>query len=438
MRFAAWVSSSDRALTLAASQIRLIRAVTPTNADAELAELAQAFRRETPRLPRWRYDAPPVPPELPRALDELATFLENEPPLGPLYAARARELCLEAELVAAAGTPRLTALARERFLASVPPASEDMRNADELALAWTREPVTEDAQAPVPVPHARAKRTTGMVDGSAKTPACAGDGGREMLIRSCDAKDPRSLLSRLASEVGRRHLPMRVSVQSGMASLAATGDGVILVAQKKWLSRRDIERTVLHEIEGHALPRARAARAPLALFAFGTARGIDDQEGRAIAIEERAGFLDRGRQFELGCRHLAARATLDGADFTEIVGLLRSRGATTEATLRIAARVQRGSHGVGGLAREVVYLSARCKVGRLVGGPDGREIEQVMRGGRVAADVALHLAAVLSNEERGQRSGLGGHFCPSDSSNGDASDTARRPRSDGFTGSKIL
>ena len=138
-------------------------------------------------------------------------------------------------------------------------------------------------------------------------------------MRSCDANDPRSLLSRLSNEVGRKKLPVRVCVQAGMASLAATGDGVILVAANKWLTARDVERTVLHEIEGHALPRARAAAAPLALFAIGTARGIDDQEGRAIAIEEEAGFLDDARKYELGCRHLAARVTLEGADFTEVV-----------------------------------------------------------------------------------------------------------------------
>ena len=373
MSYAAWVSSSDRALTMAAGEIRVIRSVTPTNADSELAELEQAFRRGVQRLPRWRYDPPPLSPNLVHALESLAAFLDNEPPLGPFYAARARELCLEATLVAATGTPRLTAMARQRFLGASPDAEADWQEADQLALAWT------------------------SGDADRETAAGANDQSADGPVRSCDENDPRSLFCRMASEVGRKKLPMRVFAQPGMASLAATGDGLIVVAQHKWLMRRDIERTVLHEIEGHALPRARAARAPLALFAVGTARGIDDQEGRAIAIEEEAGFLDGPRKFELGCRHLAARAALDGADFTQLVALLRARGATIEAALRIAARVQRGSHGVGGLAREIVYLPARCKVERLLRGPDGRRIEEVMRGGRVAADVALDLAAALSN-----------------------------------------
>jgi hypothetical protein len=375
MRCAPWVSSTDRALTMAAGQIMLIRAVTPTNSDAELASLEQAFRRGIPRLPRWRYEAPPLAPELPRALDALATYLDTVPPLGAIYAARARELRLEAAIVEAAGTPKVTALAGERYLGSSPADGMDGRKADDLALDWTeRGPEDERVR----------------------------EGNAEPRVRSCDAGDPRSLVLRMCAEVGRKHLSMRVAVQAGMASLAATGDGVILIAARKWLTSRDVERTVLHEIEGHALPRARAARAPLALFAIGTARGVDDQEGRAIAIEEAAGFLDSARKYELGCRHLAARAALGGANFADVVALLRERRATVADAVRIAARVGRGGQGAGGLAREIVYLVARCKLARLASTPEGRQIEEVMRGGRIAADVALDLAAALEGLRDGE------------------------------------
>lgn len=381
MSYAAWVSGADKALTLAAGQIRLIRAVTPSNVDSERALLEESFRRGVARLPKWRYDPQPVPPELPRALEALAEFLDKEPPLGPIYAARARELCLEAAIVEATGTPRLTALAKERFLDPSAGAREDAERSDAMALAWTSDVLFSNG------------------DGSDRRGEPEGEGTKEeRSIRTCDESDPRSLVSRMNAEVGKRRLPVRVSVHAGMASLAATGDGVILVAERKWLAPRDVERTVLHEIEGHALPRARAARAPIALFAIGTARGIDDQEGRAIAIEESAGFLDRARRFELACRHLAARATHDGADFVDVVALLQKRHASIEDALRIAARVQRGGLAGGGLSREVVYLASRCKLARLAAGPDGRKIEDVMRGGRVAADIALDLASALRQE----------------------------------------
>jgi hypothetical protein len=383
MRHAAWVSGADRALTLAAAQIRVIRAVTPANADTERAALEEDFRRGAPRAPTWRYDPLPVPADLPRALEALATFMDKEPPLGPIYAARARELCLEAAIVDATGTARLTALAQERFLDRSEAALEDGRRADELALAWTSDgPSSNGATSSATFADLAEDRR--------------GDVASEP-VRTCDENDPRSLVARMSNEVGKRRLAMRVVVQPGMASLAATGDGVILVAANKWLASRAVERTVLHEIEGHALPRARAARAPIGLFAIGTARGIDDQEGRAIGIEESAGFLDGARKFELGCRHLAARATYDGADFVEVVSLLRKRHASLEDALRIAARVQRGGQNVGGLAREVVYLTSRSKVARLVA-KHGPKIEGVMRGGRVAADIALVLVAALTED----------------------------------------
>src|SRR5256885_4819547 len=110
----AWIKAADRALTLASEHVKLIRAVTPTNFDAELVSLEQAFRRGSPRLPRFTYDASGVPAELSLALEKLARFLEDLSPLGAVYAARARELFVEASIIDAVGTPRLRARAEER------------------------------------------------------------------------------------------------------------------------------------------------------------------------------------------------------------------------------------------------------------------------------------------------------------------------------------
>jgi hypothetical protein len=365
-----WVKSADRALFLASEHVKLIRAVTPTNFDSELGELERAFRRGSPRLPRWSYDRAVVPPELSAALDKLAGFLEGLSPLGQVYAARARELNLEASIIDAVGSPRLRSRAEERFVAKTDQGRLDLARADELAAAWA---------AP------RAEPIAPTEDRSL----------------SSDVDDPWSLVSRMAAEVGRNLLPMRVVLQAGLASLAATGDGVILVASDKWVARRDVERTVLHEIAGHAMPRARAARAPIGIFALGTAHGIDDQEGRALMIEEAAGFLDAGRRRELGFRHIAARAALEGQNVVDVTRLLLDKGAALAEALRIAARVERGGLGSGGLAREVVYLPAYLRVRRAIigGGPEAAPsntncgpfstiVEAMMASGRIAVDVA--------------------------------------------------
>jgi hypothetical protein len=362
-----WVKSADRALSLAAEHVKLIRAVTPTNFDSELEELERAFRRGSPRLPRWSYDSTAVPPELCAALEKLAGFLEKLSPLGAVYAARAREICLEASIIDAVGTPRLRSRAEERFVARTEEGREDLARADELAALWSA------AEVALPV---------------------------EDRTLSSDVDDPSSLVSRMASEVGKNLLPMRVVLQAGLASLAATGDGVILVAAGKWVARRDIERTVLHEIAGHAMPRARAARASIGIFALGTARGIDDQEGRALLIEESAGFLDASRRRELGFRHIAARATLEGQNLVDVTRLLHGKGATIAEAVRIAARVERGGLGSGGLAREVVYLPAYLRVRRAACGPNAAVVESMMASGRIAADVARVVAQAVTSAEK--------------------------------------
>jgi hypothetical protein len=366
-----WMTSADRALAMAAGRIRLIRAVTPVNAAAELASLEEAVERGTPRQPSFRYERVTVDVELVRALEALAGFVEKEGPLGAIYAARARELALEAEIMDSIATPRLAKLAERRFVDAVGAAGvhgADLLRADAIARAWT--------------------------DGA---PAPSRSSAPE-LVRSCDPSDPRSLYSRMVAEVGRQKLPVRVLVEPGLASLAATGDGVILIAAGKPVGAADVARTVLHEIAGHALPRVRAASAPLGIFALGTARGIDDQEGRALLLERGYGFFDASRTSELGLRHRAARATLDGADFVEVVRMLLDRGASAASSVRIAARVQRGGAPQGGgIAREVIYLPAMLRVERAMRAePHGGVVEAMMARGRIAAEVAPTLASALA------------------------------------------
>lgn len=366
-----WLSSADRALSLAADRIRVIRAVTPRNAQKELTSLEEAFRRGSPRLPQWEYDSQPIPAELCQAIEGLAEFLEGVSPLGRIYAARAREMCVEAAIVDAVGTPQIRTPAARRFVGTSSEDRVDLQKADALALSWSDPAVQE-----------RDFETD------------------DDLVRTCDTGDPRSLLSAMSREAGQCKLPMRIVVEPSLASLAATGDGVIFVAAQRWIRTRDVQRTVLHEIAGHALPRARAASAPLGLFAFGTARGTDDQEGRALLIERAAGFLDGARRRELGLRHLGARATLDGANFIEVVRLLLARRAPLDAAMRITSRVQRGGPGSGGLGREIIYIPSLLRVERALAGPRGvAKIDEAMAGGRIAADVAPLLALAVAAEK---------------------------------------
>jgi pimeloyl-ACP methyl ester carboxylesterase len=114
----------------------------------------------------------------------------------------------------------------------------------------------------------------------------------------------------------------------------------------------------MHEIEAHAIPRTRAAQARIAIFQIGTARGIDDQEGLALVLEERLGFLTPRRKRELAARHLAVEAMDGGARFTDNVhGLVKEHGLTPREAVLVAERAYRGGDGTSpGLGRERIYL----------------------------------------------------------------------------------
>ena len=343
-----WATRATQALSEASAQIRVIASNTPANLREELDRLDGCWRSGA-AMPRFCYAAPPDLADLRGTLLGLAEELDGLGALGAVYAGRARELEIEAALCEHAGGPGLWAAARRRY--ALRDGFEAL--ADAAAAAWL------DERAPAP--------------------------GEIVTTRSDDEREPTSLVSRLRQELGRRRLPLRVLVSRNLASLAATGEGFVQIVAERALSPRDVERTVLHEIEGHVLPRHASTTAPIGIFALGTARGSDDQEGRALALERAAGFLDHGRRREIALRHQAARSVAAGADFVATARLLLDRGAPLADTLRIAARVHRG----GGLGREAVYLPALLRVEAALG--VDASLDQVLGAGRVSVEAAATL-----------------------------------------------
>jgi hypothetical protein len=336
--------------------VRLIGAATPANAEAEIERLVRCFSAGRPRLPSWRYrglDLGGVADDLGR-LGEAARQLGR--PLRSLYSARIDELRLEAAMAASVGRPAFGALCARRFHDTARAA----READALAAAWA---------------------------GAARD-----DGER---VRT-DSDDPRSLLSVMRAAVGARRAPFSVRVAPSLGTLAATGERTVYVAAGRTLSERAARRTALHEVLGHVLPRLRAASGH-PVFALGTARGTDDQEGLALVYEDRGGFLDAPRRSELAARHAAAAAMRAGADFVEVVRALEDRGVPLREALRTASRVFRGSDGrFPGLGRESVYLASFLRVrARLRAEPAA---ERVLCSGQVAVS-ALRALSQLGGKQ---------------------------------------
>ena len=324
-----WLVRAERLLIEAVRTVRLLGSVVPRNAAQERTRLVEAFESGGSVTPRWSY-ARSDHAALRKALARAAQRLEADAhPVGQLYADRARELEIEAALASEAGTGVLGALARARFRSDNPARAGE---ATILARKWINE------------------GRDGMPPSGELLPS--------------DAPVPGSLLTRMREEVGRLTLPFAVVVQPSLSALAATGERHILIASGRLCSAEDVERTVMHEVEAHAIPRTRAALARLAIFQIGTARGIDDQEGLALVLEERGGYLGPKRKRELAARHLAVEAMDGGARFYENVeALVKEHGLTIREAVLIAERAYRGGDGMTpGLGRERVYLEAYLRV----------------------------------------------------------------------------
>ncbi len=309
-------------------------------------------------MPRWTY-APRPHESLRRALDTAVETIEqgDGTPVERLYAARARELSLEAAMCACVGTVEVSRLARERFATE----EDTARTASALCTAWLGEPNPSPSEAHI----------------------------------ASDDPDPRSLLSQMRAAVGSLRLPFTVVATPWLAPLAATGERVILVTTDRLVPAEDAERTVLHEIEGHARPRARAMQASSALFRIGTARGIDDQEGRAVWLEERAGMLGPRRRRQLAARHRAVETMLDGASFADVAeALIEEHDIDAAEAAIIAERAFRGGDGTHpGLGRERVYLESLVRVRqKLTLRPQD---DDVLAGGQIAIEAIEALRPFL-------------------------------------------
>ena len=303
----------ERALVSAERSVQLVERCLPCNLLEEHARLLGAWQRGDADAPQYTYAPGADLSELRQSLESVAEHAGALGPWGELYADRAQELALEAELAALAGQAGFAQAAARRH--PVEP-GEDGRRAE----AWAREWSTAIA-----------------------------DSSTERAIASEDEADPESLVCQMRRAVGARRLPFRVVLRKEMLSAAATGDNVIVVRAGVRHRSADTRRIVLHEVYGHALPRSRAHFEALGLFALGTRGGADDEEGRALLLEKRAGCLGTGRKAELGRRHLACAGVRAGADFVETVRMLLASGCSLEESLGIAARAHRG----GGLGREI-------------------------------------------------------------------------------------
>ncbi len=352
----------ERLLSEAERTVALIDRCRPLNTRAELARLEESWAAHVPATPAFQYRPIPDLAETRRALDDVVAAGEGLGRLGLLYAARAQELAREAAALEALGGPSFESRAASRYPVD---ASASGVAADACAARWAAIDPEDDVER----------------------------------VLAEDERDPRSLVRVLGALIGSLKIGARIALVPELASAAAAGDGVVLVRPGLHHSENAARRIALHEVIGHVLPRIVARAELLGLFRVGSESGTDDEEGRALYLEEREGLLSSSRRRELGVRHLGALAVRRGADWVELVRLALQYGFAVRDALRLAARIARG----GGLAREIVYLPAFFRVRTaLLSEPS---LEAYLERGRVSVAAASTLRAegfdVEGRDDRG-------------------------------------
>lgn len=305
-------------LERAESAIGLIERVRPIGVAREYQRLLAEWRRGQPAIPRLRYKQGPPLGHVQRLLGKLVEHAEELLTNGWWVAERASELLLEAHLATAVASADFVRVASVRF----PQPQGDLAvQLESLSGRWLAEAAARNCDEPT--------------------------------FASDDRSSPKSLWSVVSRRLGALRLAVQLRVDPDLMSVAACGDGLLVIRSQTWLTARAAERIAQHEILGHLLTR-HAGRQRLDILRCGCAGSTDDEEGRALLIEERLGLMDVWRRGELGARHLACVYLRRGATFVDMVRGLVERGAPLEMALRAVLRAGRG----GGMGREIVYLPA--------------------------------------------------------------------------------
>jgi uncharacterized protein (TIGR02421 family) len=356
----------DRLVAHAAALARPVASLTPENAAAERARLVACLTRGEPPVPSFAVARQRIDSAAYRAIDE-ARQLARSCWFGTLYEARLHELELDLAILDAWGDPK-----RVRPLSA-------RRYGRGTELVRTRAETGELAERPL------SKVANTLL---ATLPPRAGEPA--VLEADGDRRAGRTVASYIRNAALGVGLDVEVRVEPRLASLAATGERTVFLADRRF-SVREARRLTAHEVFGHLVVAANARAQPLRLLQIGLAGSFADQEGLALYLEEALGLMCSERLRTLAARVLATVQLYDGATFGDTaLALVRDFGFSPAAAISIAERTFRG----GGVARDACYLAGFLRVRAAIAA--GTTDVDEMRRGRVslaAVDALRELAS---------------------------------------------
>jgi len=348
----------DARLRRIASVARLLPALTARHGRSERLRLVRALEAGERVEPKLSAEPQRVPRSVWRDLDE-ARVLAPQSEATELHLARLDELELELTLMEVLGEPRRVRPMAARLYGT---GDREVRYEGEtLRLA------------------SAADRILATVEGQAEPAvlAASGEGSAAALMHA------------VAERAGLR---IAVEVEPQLVANAAAGERTLFLAERRF-GAREARRLAAHEILGHLIAAANGRAQPIALLSVGTADAFTDQEGLALALEERAGLMSGHRLRTLAARVWVTDRMHDGATFESTVRhLVEELGFSATESVALGERAWRG----GGVARDAAYLFGWLRIREALN--EGHATVDELRLGRVSLAALPTLRKML---ERG-------------------------------------
>lgn len=334
----------DARLRRIASVARLLPALTARHGRSERLRLVRALETGERMEPKLSAEPQRVPRSVWRDLDE-ARVLAPQSEAAELHFARLDELELELTLMEVLGEPRRVRPMAARLYGT---GDREVRYEGEtMRLAEVADRLLE------------------TVHGEAEAPSLpvAGDGSAAALMHA------------VAERAGLR---IEVQVEPRLVANAAAGERTLFLAERRF-GAREARRLAAHEILGHLVAAANGRAQPIALLSVGTADAFTDQEGLALALEERAGLMSDHRLRTLAARVWVTDRMHDGATFEcSVRQLAQEHGFSATEAVALGERAWRG----GGVARDAAYLFGWLRIREALN--EGHATVDELRLGRVS------------------------------------------------------